>query len=44
MKNQLKKKSKKININLGDQEIIKAPLKLLKIINLKKFGEATTQS
>ena len=44
MKNQLKKKLKKININIGDQKIIKLSLKLLKKINLKKFGEATTES
>ena len=44
MKNQLKKKIKKINKNLSNQKIIKKPLKLLKKINLKKFGKITTES
>ena len=44
MKNQLHKKIKKIKINLRGPKIIKQPLKLLKKINLKKFGKITTTS
>jgi hypothetical protein len=44
MKNQLKKKLKKIDLNLSSQKIIKQPLKLLKKINFKKFREVTKNS
>ena len=42
MKNQLKKELKSINFN--GKKIIKQPLKILKKINLKKFGKVTTES
>jgi len=44
MKNQLKKKLKKVNKNFSSQKIIKEPLELFKKINLKKFGKVTTDS
>jgi len=44
MKNQLKKKLKKINLNLNDQKITKVPLKLIQKMNLKKFGKITAYS
>jgi hypothetical protein len=37
MRNQLKKKLKKVNKNFSSQKIIKEPLELLKKINLKSL-------
>jgi len=45
MKKNLKKKHlKKINLNLSSKKIIEQPLKILKKINLKKFGKTTVKS
>ena len=44
MKNLLKKKLKKIDLNLSSQKIIKQPLKLLKKINLKEFRKDAKNS
>ena len=44
MKNLLKKELKSINLNFNSKKIIKQPLKILKKINLKKFGKVTTKS
>ena len=44
MKNKLKKKLKKINIDLNSQNLIKKPLKILQKINLGKFKKITSFS
>jgi len=44
MKSKLKKKLKKINIDLNSQNLIKKPLKILQKINLGKFKKITSFS
>jgi len=44
MKSKIKKKLKKINIDLNSQNLIKKPLKILQKINLGKFKKITSFS